>query len=485
MELRDYLRVIRERKALIAVTTVLCAGAALVASLVITPVYQADAKLLVLAKTDPTAGASSAYEGALLSQQLAKSFAQILESRPTAEAALRANPEPISAGRLQQRTHAKPIPDTLLINLSVEDTQRARAQRLANSLARAFIAQVPSLQNGSAVSVSLVEPPRQPVAPVKPRIPLNLALGLALGLVTGAALAILRDFLDRSLKSPERVEAATGAPVLGTIPQFKADAAGRPVTTHPRSAAAEAFRKLRTNFSFLGVDRESICCVVSSPGMSDGKSTVTANLGLALAEAGTRVVIVDADLRKPSQHRIFGLQQRIGTTTVLLEQADIRDALQRIDGGPLAILTSGQLPPNPAELLASRHMEELVQSLRASADVVLVDCPPLLPVSDPMVAARFADGVLLTVSAGANTIDQVQAAKVMCEKAGVALVGAILNGTSVGERQQPTEYDYDYFDRAVPANGSKPPTVGTLSDGGPPPIDEEDTDVKRRGRVES
>jgi Mrp family chromosome partitioning ATPase len=130
-------------------------------------------------------------------------------------------------------------------------------------------------------------------------------------------------------------------------------------------------------------------------------------------------------------------------------------------------------------------MEELVQSLRASADVVLVDCPPLLPVSDPMVAARFADGVLLTVSAGANTIDQVQAAKVMCEKAGVALVGAILNGTSVGERQQPTEYDYDYFDRAVPANGSKPPTVGTLSDGGPPPIDEEDTDVKRRGRVES
>jgi capsular exopolysaccharide synthesis family protein len=454
---RDYFDIVRRHARPIAAIAVLCAVAALVTSLSVTPVYQADAKLLVLAKSDPEGGTSSAYEGALLSQQLVKSFVQVLQSRPTAEAALRGDPDPISVDALQQRVHADPIPETLLIRLSVDDVDPDRARRLTNSVASAFIKRLPKLQSGSAVRVSLVEPPRRPLAPVKPRIPLNVALGLVLGLLVGTGLALLRDFLDRSIRSPERLEAASGTPVVGTIPPFNAGELPTPVTEQPRSAAAEAFRKLRTNFSFLGVDRESIACVVTSPAAGDGKSTVAANLALALAETGIRVVVVDADLRRPAQHRIFRLQERVGTTTVLLQQADLADALQPVGAGSLAVLTAGQLPINPAELLASRRMAELVRWLRGTADVILLDCPPLLPVTDPMVAARCADGALLVARADVTTTDQVQAARSVCGKAGVALFGTILNASVVSEGQQPTQYGgyYYYHDGEDPVRAGR------------------------------
>ena len=442
MELRDYLRVLRKRAWIIVVATVLCAVAALSASLSTTPVYEAGAKLLVVAKTDPEGGTSSAYEGALLSQQLVKSFAQILESRAIAEAALRLDPQPFSPSQLQGKIHAEPVIDTLLLQLSVEDTNPARAKRLTNSVARAFIATLPEIQSGSALRVSLVEPALKPTAPVRPRTRLNVALGLLLGLMLGVGLAFLRELLDRSIRTPEVLEVVAGAPVVGTIPPFKAGKQPIPVAEEPRTAVAEAFRKLRTNFAFLGIDRESLCCVVTSPSAGDGKSTVAANLAIALAQAGQRVAIIDADLRKPTVHKVFGLHQRVGTTTVLLDQAEVRDAIQFLGPDMPAVLTSGQLPPNPSELLGSRRMGDLLAELRATYDIVLVDCAPLLPVTDPMVVSRFADGVLLVARAGATTRDQVNAGRAACDKAGAKVFGTVLNATSVTEADQSAYYAY-------------------------------------------
>jgi tyrosine-protein kinase len=443
MELRDYLRIARRHGWLIAGATLLCAAAALMASLATIPVYQGTAKLLVVAKTEPGGGTASAYEGALLSQQLVKSFAQILESRATAETALRLDPQPFTARQLQEKIRAEPITETLLIELKVDDTDPARARRLTNSVARAFIQTVPRLQSGgSALRVSLVEPALTPSQPVRPRTKLNVALGLVLGLMLGVGLAFLREFLDRSVKNPEELEAAAGAPVVGTIPPFRAAKQPIPVAAEPRTPAAEAFRKLRTNFAFLGVDRESLCCVVTSPAAAEGKSTVVANLAIALVQAGQRVVLVDADLRKPRLHRLFGLPQRVGTTTVLLDQVDVLDALQRPDPGLPAVLTSGQLPPNPSELLGSRRMEQLLQELRGAFEVVLVDCAPLLPVTDPMVVSRFADGVLLIARAGTTTRDQAQAARAACVKAGATVFGTVLNASPVTEANQYAYYAY-------------------------------------------
>jgi polysaccharide biosynthesis transport protein len=190
------------------------------------------------------------------------------------------------------------------------------------------------------------------------------------------------------------------------------------------------------------VDRDSLCCVITSPTAAEGKSTVAANLAIALTQAGRRVALVDADLRKPSLHRLFGLQQRVGTTTVLLDQADAFDALQQLNPGLPTILTSGQLPPNPSELLGSRRMLQLIEELRGGFDVILVDCAPLLPVTDPMVVSRFADGILLIARAATTTRDQVQAARNACLKAGATVFGTVLNAATVAEGDQSAYYAY-------------------------------------------
>jgi succinoglycan biosynthesis transport protein ExoP len=222
MELRDYLKILRKRAWLIFIVTLFCVGAGTVISLATTPIYEGTAKLLVVAKTDPAGGTSSAYEGALLSQQLVESFAQIIESRAIAEAALRLDTQPFTPRQLQGKINAEPVTKTLLINLRVEDSDPTRAKRLTNSVARAFMMTVPDLQSGSALRVSLVEPALKPTEPVRPRTRLNVALGLILGLILGVGLAWLREFLDRSIKTPEELEAAAEAPVVGTIPPFKA-----------------------------------------------------------------------------------------------------------------------------------------------------------------------------------------------------------------------------------------------------------------------
>jgi polysaccharide biosynthesis transport protein len=482
MELRDYLRIVRKRAWLIVAAIVLCAAAALVTSLATIPVYQGTAKLLVVAKTDPSGGTSSAYEGALLSQQLVKSFAQILESRATAEAALRLDPQPFTARQLQAKIHAEPVTETLLINLSVDDTDPARAKRLTNSVARAFIRDVPNLQSGSALRITLVEPALTPSAPVRPRTNLNVALGLMLGLMLGVGLAFLREFLDRSVKTPEELEAAAGVPVVGTIPPFRATKQPIPVDAEPRTPAAEAFRKLRTNFAFLGVDRESLCCVITSPGAAEGKSTVAANLAIALSQAGRRVALVDADLRKPSLHRIFGLHQRVGTTTVLLDQADALDALQQPGSGLPAVLTSGQLPPNPSELLGSRRMQQLIEELRGAFDVILVDCAPLLPVTDPMVVSRFADGILLIARAANTTRDQAQAARNACAKAGATMFGTVLNATSVAEGDQSAYYAYYGDSGRQPEAPDAGPDLVAGNGAGPHPVEAARASRHRRVR---
>jgi capsular exopolysaccharide synthesis family protein len=442
MDARDKQGILRKRKWSIVAITLACTIGAVLASVTTTPVYEGRATLLVVAKNEPGGGVSSAYQGTLLSQQLVKSFAEILQSRATAEAALRLDPVPISPGELQRKIKAKPVVDTLLIELSVEHINPARARRLTLSVARAFIQTVPRLQSGSAVRISMVEPPITPTKPIRPRTKLNVALGLLLGLMLGIGMAFLRTFVDRSVKAPEELESVVDVPVVGTIPPFKANKHPLPVADQPRSSAAEAFRKVRTNFAFLGIDRDNVCCVITSPAAGDGKSTVTANLGIALAQAGQRVAILDADLRRPSQHRLFGLHERVGTTTVLLDRAALQDALQHPGPNLPAVLTAGQLPPNPSELLGSRRMAQLVAELRSDFDVVLIDTAPVLPVTDPMVVSQFADGIVLVARAGSTSKDQAVAAKIACGKAGATLFGTVLNAAAVSEGDQPAYYAY-------------------------------------------
>ena len=228
-------------------------------------------------------------------------------------------------------------------------------------------------------------------------------------MILGIGFALLRQVLDSKVRSDQDVRALSDSPLLGTI-GFDDAVARHPVVVadEPMSAPSEAIRRLRTNLQFIGAANESKCVVVTSSVAGEGKSTTVINLAVSLALAGSRVILVDADLRRPSVAEYTGLEGGAGLTTVLIGRADVEDVVQIWRDTTLHILPSGQVPPNPSELLGSTAMGQLLEKLGASYDVVLLDSPPLLPVTDATVLTKMAGGALIVV--GADLIHRAQLA---------------------------------------------------------------------------
>ena len=204
---------------------------------------------------------------------------------------------------------------------------------------------------------------------------------------------------------------------------------GRLITiVDPRSPISEAYRSLRTNLEFSSLDKPVKTMLVTSAGPEEGKSTTLANLAVTLAQAEKRVILVDCDLRRPSQHQIFGVKNSLGLTTMVVDEEAFQNPPLQESGVPgLLLLSSGPLPPNPSELLGSRRMEEIVSSLRERADIVLFDAPPIIAVTDAAVLASKVDGVLLVIKAGTAKREHVKRARGLLEKVNARLVGAVLN----------------------------------------------------------
>ena len=299
-----------------------------------------------------------------------------------------------------------------------------------------------ALKSGGA---QLVTPAVAPTVPIRPTPLRNAALALVVGLMLGVGVAFLREYLDDSLKGKDDVEqAAPGVPVLGLIPELKTwkdqDAAVLVSIAEPQSPAAEAYRGLRTSVQFLGLDRSIKIIQMTSPSQAEGKSTTIANLAVGLAGAGQRVVLVDADLRRPRIHEFFGLGQDVGLTSILVGDAQLTGALQHVSGVPrLYVLASGPIPPNPSEMLGSERMAELLRSLAEHADVVLIDCPPVLPVTDARVLSHRIDATLVVVSAGSTKQAQLRRAVELLGQVEAPLLGIVINGVS-----DASAYGYGY-----------------------------------------
>ncbi|MGB9885401.1 MAG: CpsD/CapB family tyrosine-protein kinase [Moorellales bacterium] len=219
---------------------------------------------------------------------------------------------------------------------------------------------------------------------------------------------------------------------------------------HPRSPVSEAFRTLRTNLGYISPDRPLKSLLVTSSGPEEGKSTVTANLAVVLAQAGSRVLVVDADLRKPVMHKAFELDNRRGLTNALVEDLDPAELIRPTGLPGLFVLTSGPIPPNPAELLGSARMQRLLPALTSNYDLVLVDTPPVLAVTDAAVLAPLVDGAVLVARAGITRLDLLQEAKETLERTGVRLLGAVLNGL-----KPDTDGYYYYHYRYYYAHGER------------------------------
>ncbi len=284
-----------------------------------------------------------------------------------------------------------------------------------------------------------------PSAPVSPKPTRDAMLALVFGLLIGLAVAFLRDYFDDTFRTKEDLDAvAGGVPVLGIVPAISdwrdRKTAVLESVTHPSSAAAEAYRSLRTSLEFLGIDRKIHIIHITSSASGEGKSTTSANLAVSLARAGKHVVLVDCDLRRPRMHEFFGMDNSVGFTSIILGTASIDEALVPAPGIPgLMILASGPTPPNPSELLSTKTAQSKLEALARSADYVVVDSPPLLPVSDSVILARYAHATLLVVTARSTTRRALARSLELLHQVDAPLEGIVFNGVA-----QAATYGYGY-----------------------------------------
>jgi len=294
--------------------------------------------------------------------------------------------------------------------------------------------------------IEIIEPASIPIKPSSPKLLINIAVGIILGLGLGLVVVFVKEFLDVRIQSPEELKRHGFNPlaaVVGMDRELQKLTSGGKIVgvqggkkgldqhlitySFPFSSVAESYRQIRTHLQFAKQGTIPRVVVVSSPAPGEGKSTTVANLAIALAQNGRKVLLIDADLRKPSLDRLFAVKREPGLAELLTSRATLAGAIQKTLVENLSVMVCGATPPNPAEVLGSEKMRALVEQVRLDYDVVLFDSSPLLAVTDPAVLAMLADGVVVVVSAGKTTLEELQHSVEMLESVGGRVLGVILN----------------------------------------------------------
>lgn len=454
MELRDLLSVLRVRWIVVVAGTLVGGLLALGLSLLTKPTYEARIQFYVTVAGGENAGAS-AYQGSLGAQQRVQSYAALITSTDIAREVIAASAVDLSAGEIAGKAAATADPSTVLLNVAVTDSDPQRALEVAQGFGEVLPEAIRRLETpdggGPALAkLTVVNPAALPAAPVAPKTEQNVAIGLALGLLAGVGIALLSNALDRRVKSKEQLELIAGKPVVGSIPfrgnEDKEEGAEHIVPFRKgHSPAAESFRRLRTNLQFLNVDNPPRVFVLTSSVAMEGKSETAINLSLALAEAGNRVLLIEADLRRPLVVSYMSMPDKVGLTNVLSGQADFEDVVQETRHDGVDLLACGPLPPNPSELLASDMARQLLEDLRRAYDYVIIDSPPLLPVTDGALLAQITDGALLVVRSHRTTSDQVAQAVDNLEKADAALLGLVTVANKPAKKGSSGYYESYYY----------------------------------------
>jgi polysaccharide biosynthesis transport protein len=459
MTLEHCIQILRERWRVIVLVALVMMSAAGGLWYVRPSEYTAKVTLYVSAQTADTA--QSAYQGAQLSQQRVTSYVELVTSARVAQDVLRQIGSTEDPTDLVKKIKASSAADSVLIDVEVVDRSPQRAADIANAVARVFASLVDELERPTVagaqppVAVRVVQPAAPSVRPSSAGLLELLLLGLLAGTVLGVGAALLRNALDRQVKSPAHLREAVNAPNLGTV-TFDPQVPKRPLTVHedPQSPRSEAFRQLRTNLQFVDVDRPRKAIVVTSSMPSEGKTTSLANLAIALASAGNDVLVVEADLRRPKLADLLGLDRSIGLTNVLAGRLAATHAIQHWSAG-VDVLASGPLPPNPSELLASQQMANLLAEMRAAYDVILIDTPPLLPVTDAAAVAPATDGVLLVCRFKETSRDQVAMARQALDAVGAQVLGTIFTMVPATGPRAYGQYNA-YYRTEVPARRPAP-----------------------------
>jgi Mrp family chromosome partitioning ATPase/capsular polysaccharide biosynthesis protein len=517
--LTDYFRVIRERFWIIGAAVVIVLVATLAVSLTATPQFRASTRLEYQKNNLEQALFGSQVFTASNQDRDVQTGAMLVQRESLAQAVKDQLASPRSAGALLGMISVSPRTNTNILDIEAVSADAAEAAAVANAFAQQFILSrqttdrttvaaareqvkteldlmstadkassrgmlltekyenlriIEAMQNGG---YTVVQQAIAPGAPFSPQTGRNAIIALVLGLVLGVALAFLLDYLDRRIKDEKTLEAELGVPVLASVPTVgkrgRHTARGADVTREwvgfkSSGALLEAFRTLRSNLQYFSVDNHQSIWLITSAAPSEGKSTTAVNLGLSMALSGKRVVILEADLRRPMIHEYLGVNQAPGLSNLMAGTKRLGDVLQFVKADEfmpsssrrregeeqpgllqrnIYAIASGPLPPNPAELLASDRMAKLIKDLAGMTDCLLIDTAPVLAVSDALSIARHATGVIVVARLGTVTKDQVREMREVFERAGTRVVGAVATGTekSLGYyRKRGYGYGYGY-----------------------------------------
>jgi non-specific protein-tyrosine kinase len=514
MDFKEYLRPLRRWWLLILIVTAVSTLSSSAATLLQEPLYQTKVALMIgQAIEDPNPNNTSLY----LTQQLAQSYAEIARRKPVRQATM----EALGLSWLPEY-QVTIVPNTQLLEITVIDSNPARAQAVANTLAEQLVRQSPagsqaeeeqrqafvsqqldslerqiaeteamirqrqeeasgligarqiaeaqseiaalqatlvtlqgnyatllaSTSEGAINTLSIIEPADLPGYPINANRTSTILLGAAIGLALAVGAAYLLEYLDDTLKTPEEIIQVAGLPIIASIGQANRKEQEGPILTKQlHSPMAEAFRSLRTNLDFAAVDRPLRTILITGPTPGGGKTTVAIDLAIIFAQSGRKTLLLDADLRRPMLHQFLDLNNQVGLSDLFLEQVSLEEATQPSDEVKLlSVLASGKLPAAPAELLSSHRMDQILADARDEADVVIIDCPPLI-VADAVILAAKVDGVVLVVRSGQTPARVLKAAMEQLRRANAQVIGIVFNGIPGKDAAYHSSYRY-YYGRA-------------------------------------
>ena len=434
MDLTSALRLVRRRWLPLLLCVVAGIAGAGVLTVNATNKYEAEARLFV--NIPAARGVQEALQGVQLSSQLIQSYSKVATSRSAAERVSKELKGQFTAKQVQDQVTAGPEAGTLLLDVTATDHNPQAARDLANATAKIVTQIVGELEAGrqDSVEARVIDPAITPTTRVSPRHVIDLIIGLLIGLAVGALVVVVLEALDRSIRTGRQAAEVFGVPLLASVPRHrKLDTEPLPAKEGMGSHAGEAYRSLRTALRFTDRDRPLRTILVTSPSEGEGKTTTAANLAVAFAQSGERVVVVDGDLRLPRLATLFKLSPKSdgGLTSVLSHSLDLEavllPALDRLE-----VLPPGPLPSNPSELLGSEAMVALLEALVSHADIVILDAPALLPVTDALVLAALVDAVVLVAKWSDTQLTAAEEARGMLEAVNANLVGVVLNGVRGG-----------------------------------------------------
>jgi capsular exopolysaccharide synthesis family protein len=421
--------------------------------------YQATNSVFVTSDRGETT--SELLQTSTFTQNLVQSYAQ-LATTPTVLGPVitRLRLDTTTQALASRVTAVTPL-NTVFINITVTSRSAAEAVMLADAVSRSLATTVETLaptgpDNLPSISVKTVSPAQLPADPFAPNTELIVLTGALVGLMLGILYALAREVLDTRVSTEKDLDRVSSNPLLGMVGRKRrTDPAGLVMRVMPHSALAEAYRRVRANLEFIDVDSPPRSAVVTSAVTRDGKSTTAINLALAMAERSTRVLLIDADLRRPSIAELCDLEGDVGLTTILLGDVGPEDAIVRWSDG-IDVLPSGAVPPNPGQLLGSAAMKTLMKRLLEDYDFIVVDSPPLLPASDALGLSRLTDGAIVVARYKATTRQQLTTTLESLEAVNARILGIVLN--------QVREHRADvYYGPLTPMISASTPMTGPIN----------------------